>query len=177
MWGSQILFAPGIPVQLGGTLALEFTDNIQLASQSGRTLRVFDWNGADVQGQFAVEGQPGTAWDISKLYSTGEVTLLGISSDLDADKDVDSGDLLLILAQWTGDGYAAADKTWRDGDSDRDGDIDSADMMVLLSQWTGASAAQVGLAAVPEPTGGYVLRVVLCALLLAHFSGRSGFSS
>ncbi|MFO0911799.1 MAG: pentapeptide repeat-containing protein [Pirellulales bacterium] len=171
-WGSTILFEPGIPVQLGGTLELNFTDDTQLATQSGRTIKAFDWTGVNPQGQFAVKAQPGTAWDASKLYTTGEVTLLGISSDLNGDKDVDSEDLLAILENWTDSDYPLADKTWQQGDSDRDGDVDSADMLVFLSQWTGAAAAEAqSMVSVPEPAGG-VLAVVAGLVFTARRKKR-----
>ncbi|MFO0911795.1 MAG: hypothetical protein U0795_02455 [Pirellulales bacterium] len=101
-WGSKIKSQPGIPVQLGGTLDLTFIENTPLALQSGRTIKVFAWAGVLPQGTFHVASQPGLVWDTSQLYTTGEVTLLGISSDLDADKDVDQADLLDFLASWTG---------------------------------------------------------------------------
>ncbi|MFO0914180.1 MAG: pentapeptide repeat-containing protein [Pirellulales bacterium] len=152
-WDSVIRFEPGIPVNLTGTLDLTFTEDTQLSSQSGRTIKVFDWTGVNPQGVFTVAIPPGTAWDTSQLYTTGEVTLLGISSDLNGDKDVDSEDLLNILANWTDSNYPAADKTWQQGDSDADGDVDSADMLVFLSQWTGAAAAEALPAeSVPEPS-------------------------
>lgn len=152
-WDSLIKFQPGIPVQLGGTLELTFTDVTQLATQSGRTIKAFDWTGVSPQGTFTVAPQRGTAWDTSKLYTTGEVTLLGISSDLNGDKDVDSDDLTAFLANWTGAECPAADKTWQTGDSDADGDVDSADMLVFLSQWTGAAVATdvLRVTSVPEP--------------------------
>lgn len=167
-WGSGISFQPGITVQLGGTLELTFTDDTQLATQSGRTIKAFDWTGVNPQGQFTVAGQPGTTWDTSKLYTTGEVTLLGISSDLNADQDVDSEDLLDFLANWTGSEYPAADKTWQTGDSDQDGDVDSADMLVFLSQWTGAAAAEASrVASVPEPSV-LTMSGIGIAALIAH---------
>src|SRR5262249_50945737 len=44
-WDSTISFAPGIPVTLGGTLELTFAADVDLASQLGRTLDLFDWTG------------------------------------------------------------------------------------------------------------------------------------
>ncbi|MFO0911951.1 MAG: pentapeptide repeat-containing protein [Pirellulales bacterium] len=171
-WDSPMSFEAGIPVQLGGTLEPTFTDDTQLASQSGRTIKAFDWTGVKPQGTFTVHGQPGTAWDTSKLYTAGEVTLLGISSDLNSDKDVDSEDLLDFLTNWTGSDYAAADKTWQTGDSDEDGDVDSADMLVFLSQWTGA-AASAPIATVPEPTSASLGGVAVTGLLLTRRRRRA----
>jgi uncharacterized protein YjbI with pentapeptide repeats len=75
-WDSTISFAPGIPVTLGGTLELTFADDGNLASQVGRTLKIFDWTGVNPAGAFNVSS-PYT-WNLSNLYTTGEVTLTAI---------------------------------------------------------------------------------------------------
>ncbi len=75
-WDSLISFESGIPVELGGTLELVFTPEVNLAAQVGRTLRVFDWQGVDPSGRFQVASP--YVWDLSRLYSTGEVTLLAV---------------------------------------------------------------------------------------------------
>jgi uncharacterized protein YjbI with pentapeptide repeats len=75
-WDSLISFDPGIPVTLGGTLELSFTDDVNLASQLGRTLHIFDWTGVSPTGEFQVSSP--YAWDLSKLYTTGEVTLTAV---------------------------------------------------------------------------------------------------
>ena len=46
-WDSTISFAPGIPVARGGTLELTFAPDVNLASQIGRTIDLFDWTGVD----------------------------------------------------------------------------------------------------------------------------------
>jgi uncharacterized protein YjbI with pentapeptide repeats len=75
-WDSTISFVPGIPITLGGTLELTFADNVSLASQVGRTFDVFDWTGVSPTGAFAINSPH--AWDLSNLYTTGEVTLTAI---------------------------------------------------------------------------------------------------
>ena len=75
-WDSTISFAPGIPVTLGGTLELTFADDVNLASQVGRTFDLFDWTGVNPTGAFAVSSP--YVWDLSNLYTTGEVTLTAI---------------------------------------------------------------------------------------------------
>lgn len=75
-WDSTISFAPGIPVTLGGTLELTFTADVNLASQVGRTIDLFDWTGVDPTGTFTVSSP--YAWDLSNLYTTGEVTLTAV---------------------------------------------------------------------------------------------------
>ena len=69
-------FAPGIPVALGGTLELTFADDVNLASQVGRTFMLFDWTGLNPSGKFEIVS-PYT-WSLSNLYTTGEVTLTAI---------------------------------------------------------------------------------------------------
>jgi hypothetical protein len=75
-WDSTISFAPGIPVALGGTLELTFADDVNLASHVGRTFDLFDWTGVNPNGSFAISS-PYT-WNLSNLYTTGEVTLTAI---------------------------------------------------------------------------------------------------
>ena len=75
-WDSTISFQPGIPVTLGGNLELSFATDVDLASQIGRTFHIFDWTGVNPTGQFQV-ASPYT-WDLSQLYTTGEVTLTGV---------------------------------------------------------------------------------------------------
>jgi uncharacterized protein YjbI with pentapeptide repeats len=75
-WDSLISFDPGIPVQLGGALELAFSDDVNVAAQIGRTLKLFDWTGVSPSGQFAIRTP--YLWDVTKLYSTGEVTLVSL---------------------------------------------------------------------------------------------------
>jgi hypothetical protein len=75
-WDSTIYFAPGIPVTLGGTLELTFADEVNPVGQIGRTFDLFDWTGVAPTGTFAVSSP--YAWDLSNLYTTGQVTLTAI---------------------------------------------------------------------------------------------------
>jgi hypothetical protein len=75
-WDSTISLASGIPVALGGTLELRFADDVNLASQLGRTFGLFNWSGVNPTGAFAISSP--YAWDLSNLYATGEVTLLAV---------------------------------------------------------------------------------------------------
>jgi hypothetical protein len=75
-WDSTISFAPGIPVTLGGTLELTFADDVNLASRVGRTFDVFNWTGVTPTGEFTVTSD--YAWDLSNLYTTGEVALIAV---------------------------------------------------------------------------------------------------
>ncbi|MFO0916496.1 MAG: glycosyl hydrolase family 17 protein [Pirellulales bacterium] len=64
-----------------------------------------------------------------------------VHGDLDRDSDVDSADLALFLANWTGavDAHTGG-KTLLDGDFDDDADVDSADLLELIARWTSAQA-------------------------------------
>jgi uncharacterized protein YjbI with pentapeptide repeats len=73
-WDSLISFEPGIPVSVGGTLELDFAPGVDVGGQLGRTIRIFDWTGVSPSGQFDVVSP--YVWDISQLYTTGEVTLV-----------------------------------------------------------------------------------------------------
>jgi uncharacterized protein YjbI with pentapeptide repeats len=76
-WGSLIsLFTSDI--ELGGTLELTFAPDVDVASQVGMTFDLFDWNGhySESAGMFHVVSP--YKWDLSKLYTTGEVRLLGV---------------------------------------------------------------------------------------------------
>ena len=75
-WDSTISFAPGIPVALGGTLELTFADDVNLASQLGRTFDLFDWTGVNPTGEFTISSP--YAWNLSHLYTTGDVTLIAV---------------------------------------------------------------------------------------------------
>jgi uncharacterized protein YjbI with pentapeptide repeats len=75
-WDSTISFAPGIPVTLGGTLELTFAADVNPATQLGRTFDLFNWTGVTPTGAFAISTP--YAWDLSNLYTTGQVTLTAI---------------------------------------------------------------------------------------------------
>jgi hypothetical protein len=75
-WESTISFAHGIPVALGGTLELDFASGVDLPSQLGRTIDVFDWTGMTPAGVFSIQSP--YSWDTSKLYTTGEITLVAV---------------------------------------------------------------------------------------------------
>jgi hypothetical protein len=60
--------------QLGGTLELTFADEVGVATQVEPTLHIFDWTGVPPTGQFEV-ASPYT-WDLSKLYTTGDVGMV-----------------------------------------------------------------------------------------------------
>src|SRR5262249_16607547 len=75
-WDSTIDFAAGIPVSRGGTLDLVFAAGVDPLGQIGRTFDLFDWPGVNPTGNFTVSSP--YVWDLSKLYSTGEVALVAV---------------------------------------------------------------------------------------------------
>jgi uncharacterized protein YjbI with pentapeptide repeats len=76
VWDSTISFAPGIPVTLGGTLELTFADDVNLATQVGRTFDLFNWTAVTPTGAFTISSP--YRWNLSNLYTTGEVTLTSV---------------------------------------------------------------------------------------------------
>jgi hypothetical protein len=75
-WDSVISFEPGILAQLGGALELTFADDVPIASQVGRTLQIFNWTGISPTGHFEIRSP--YVWDVSNLYTTGEVRLVAV---------------------------------------------------------------------------------------------------
>ena len=72
-WDSTVSFLPGIPVTLGGTLTLRLPMmSILPAKLVARSICLIGPNVAPT-GAFTISGP--YRWDLSKLYTTGEVTL------------------------------------------------------------------------------------------------------
>ena len=110
-WDSTISFAPGIPVALGGTLELTFAPASIVATQIGRTIDLFDWTGVTPTGAFTVSS-PYT-WNLSNLYTTGEVTLAAVPSlpgDFNNDGTVDAADYVVWRKT---DGTQTGYNAWR----------------------------------------------------------------
>lgn len=142
-WDSTISFASGIPVTLGGTLELAFDPAVDAAAQIGRTIDLFDWTGVTPIGAFNVSSSHD--WDLTNLYTTGEVTLTGLGAgltgDFNGDNVVDAAD----LAKWKGDFGVNGHS-----DADGDGDTDGADFLAWQLH-LGQAAAAATTAPVPEP--------------------------
>jgi uncharacterized protein YjbI with pentapeptide repeats len=147
-WGSTISFAPAIPVALGGTLELAFASGVDPATQLGRTIDLFDWTGVTPTGAFNVVSP--FAWDLSQLYTTGEVTLTAagglVLGDFNGDSVVNADD----LASWKNGFGTSGNATLTQGDADGDQDIDGADFLAWQRRVSSASSVSTN-AAVPEP--------------------------
>ena len=161
-WDSTISFAPGIPVALGGTLELAFAPGVNAGTQSGRTFDLFDWTGVTPTGAFTVSS-PYT-WNLTKLYTTGEVSLTGIGAgiagDFDGDGSVDGAD----LSDWKGGFGTTTAATHAQGDADGDHDVDGGDFLVWQRQ-VGSGLPAVGSSdAVPEPATVALFGIALAGL-------------
>jgi uncharacterized protein YjbI with pentapeptide repeats len=163
-WGSTISFAPGIPVALGGTLHLAFAPDVDLASQLGRTINLFDWTGVTPIGAFTVSSP--YAWDLSELYTTGEVSLASLpglgGGDFNGDGRIDDAD----LTNWKTNFGATGSASHTQGDADGDHDVDGADFLTWQQQLGNAVTVDASSAAVPEPAALLLLVSTAPAMLL-----------
>jgi uncharacterized protein YjbI with pentapeptide repeats len=146
VWDSSISFEENIPVQLGGTLELTFTPDVDVLSQVGRTFHIFDWTGVEPTGAFTVASP--YPWDLSELYTSGEITFL-LPGDTNGDQAVTIADLNNVR-----NNFGAAGGL---GDTNGDQQIDIQDLNNVRN-FFGTSTPQ----AVPEPS-----TLVLATLLVA----------
>lgn len=79
-WGSTITLAGGFTPDLGGTLKLGFAPGIDASGLVGTTFDLFNWNDQLPAGEEfgQVVSLPGYRWDLSGLYTTGEVMLVAV---------------------------------------------------------------------------------------------------
>ena len=119
---------------------MTFAPGVNVATQSGRTIDLFDWTGVTPTGAFAVSSP--YAWNLSKLYTTGEVTLAalpGFPGDFNGNGTVDAADYVV----------------WRKGLGTTYTPDDYNVWLTNFGQTAGSgSGAATGLlsSAVPEPT-------------------------
>ena len=166
-WDSTISFAPGIPVTLGGTLELTFAADVNPASQLGRAFDLFDWTGVTPTGAFAVSSP--YRWNLSNLYTTGQVTLASVPGLLTGDYNdngiVDAADYVVWRNNFNMQSGAMSSR----GDGDSDGDVDGADYLVWqrnFGQTIVSSAPSSSFdATVPEPTAVATIFMGMLAML------------
>ncbi len=81
-WGSTIVTrADDVPTLSNGRLFIGFlSSTTTLYALEGTTFDLFDWGQPLAPGNrfSSVHTRPGTTWDLSRLYDTGEVTLLTV---------------------------------------------------------------------------------------------------
>lgn len=165
-WDSTISFAPGIPVTLGGTLELTYAPGVNLAGELGRTLDLFDWTGVNPTGAFAISSP--YAWDLSHLYTTGEVTLLNllVPGDLNNDGIASAADISALMAALADLGAYESSHGLSEqqllhvADLNGDNHVTNADIQGLINQ-----LANSPVAAVPEPSAAVLAAVGALALL------------
>jgi hypothetical protein len=126
---------------------------------------VFDILDASILGSFAtitLDPLPfGRRWDLSKLYVTGELSVLPpFEADFDEDGDVDGND----LANWKAGFGAATGAAHMDGDADGDRDVDGADFLTWQRQVGSVRPAVPAAGAVPEPATLMPLAVAIMVL-------------
>lgn len=140
-WNGTIRFrlpAPSV-VHLDGALSLEFNPDTvsDPGALAGRTFDLFDWHGVTIDGRFAdIVTPPGTVWDLSRLYTTGKVTLVAkpaspCVADINADGDVNTFDFAILAANF---GHTDVIPYTR-GDLDGNGTVDMSDYLVLLTSF------------------------------------------
>jgi hypothetical protein len=135
---------------------LTFAAGVDVAAQSGRTIELFDWTGVTPTGVFNVSSP--YAWNLSNLYTTGEVTFIGMGAGMAGDFNGDGAFDGRDLAQWIGD-FGTNDLS----DADNDGDSDGADFLAWQRQL--GSPAIAATAAVPEPANLILLVSGVLAML------------
>ena len=78
-WRSTISFDSGIPVTLGGNLELGVAAGVDPTTLIGHAFQTFNWSGVTPSGQFNIVNDVSATclFDVSQLYSTGNVGVLG----------------------------------------------------------------------------------------------------
>lgn len=174
-WDSTISFAAGIPVARGGKLELTFAADVNLANQVGRTIDLFDWTGVTPTGAFTISSP--YSWNLSKLYTTGEVTLAAIAllpGDYNGNGTVGPEDYNLWKANFGSTTMLAADGNGNHVVDAADFTIWRKHLGLTLGVGSGAAlpSAEPLSAAVPEPAS---LLLVLMGIGFACLRGRNSY--
>ena len=163
---SHLVLTSGIPVQLGGSLRvvwepIEFLDLERFPLRGSYDL--FDWPGLlEPDNVFSCLELPPGAWDVSQLYTSGQITLIDEyrgNGDFDVNDQLNADDIDQLSAavragrdlsfDVNGDGLLNQDdrRLWVDdlkntffGDANLDGMVDAADLNELALNWNGIAA-------------------------------------
>ena len=184
-FGGDVVFGPlaGLEMELAGTVEGDEHDSLDVAGDLtpggalqvvliddfapdvGDTFDIFDWGtltGATFDEVELPELAGRKVWDISELYSEGEISVIGmLDGDTDVDWDVDSVDLANLTAVFgeAGDWHT---------DFNGDGRIDLTDFALMRANF-GAGVATTPLAdattATPEPATMSLLAIGAVALI------------
>lgn len=170
-YGGNVVFGPSVNLQieLGGTARGSKYDALNIAGDFsvdgslavslidgfvpsiGQTFDILNWG--SLTGGFSsisLPSLPGRAWDTSKLYQNGTLSVVAptVSGDFDGNGIVDSND----LAGWNSNFGKPTGATRAQGDADGDGDVDGGDFLAWQRSY-GQPAAAPAAAAVPEASG------------------------
>ena len=146
---------------LNGTLDVILIDGFE--PSVGDSFDILDFG--SLAGQFTGIDLPiltdELVWNLSELYSAGEISVVptALGGDFDLDGDVSGVDFLY----WQIGYPTASGATLSDGDADGDGDVDGADFGI----WQANFPFNVGsAAAIPEPATLFVMLAAGLGLLL-----------
>ena len=159
-WGSTISFDGGVSAAPAGTLELTLAPHVLQSSLAGETFQLFNWTGVSVTGQFNIVAQPGTGWNTSELYTSGEITALA-PGDATGDAAVDVNDLTMVLSS-----YGHTGMTWSQGEFTGSGTVDINDLTIVLANYsTTMGPRHADIASVPEPATLLLAATALAGLL------------
>jgi hypothetical protein len=159
-----------------GNAALNGTLNVTYAVGAatphiGDSYRVLDVG--SITGTFSTIQLPalsgGLAWDSSKLYTTGSISIFsGLPGDFTQDGVVDIGDVSAMMGALVDLAGYQSSRGLSDlalvtfGDVDHDGQITNADLQAVLTEL--ANGGEGTLSAVPEPASGTMFVIGLAAM-------------
>jgi hypothetical protein len=173
--GSQMLLnitggspVPVTKLSVGGELTLAgslvVNRSFFATYNAGDEFDLLDWG--TLNGQFSsvtVDPVAGLAWDLSQLYTTGVIRLVGNQADFNSDGQVNVADYEVWVAN-----YGAIAATPSQGDANGDGFVDAADYTVWRDALAGDPPTTATSQAIPEPAGA---ALVLAAFALAARRG------